>query len=104
MGWCCDNERVGCPSLPVSEKPQQSNGFDCQSGIYNWEAEWTEAKKDWCCDRQHLGCIPTQGVGESSFGIITALLLLSASAVGGWFWYKQRADSARYSKIGGSYS
>eukprot|EP00929_Paragymnodinium_shiwhaense_P094539 TRINITY_DN5513_c2_g1_i3.p1 TRINITY_DN5513_c2_g1~~TRINITY_DN5513_c2_g1_i3.p1 ORF type:complete len:2110 (-),score=715.51 TRINITY_DN5513_c2_g1_i3:122-6451(-) len=30
--------------------------FDCQEGLHNWMAEWSDGKKDYCCKTKHLGC------------------------------------------------
>lgn len=109
---CCANDRVGCPNSPRAEQ-MQTTPEDCESGNYNWENEWSDAKKSLCCGKLESGdansilCankVPTQNTGGFGFGTVTGVLLLCAAAAGAWFWYKQREDGAKYSKIGGSYA
>jgi len=33
--------------------------FDCQAGLWNWEKAWSVEKKHWCCDHHNQGCSTT---------------------------------------------
>jgi len=39
------------PSPPVAPMP-----FDCLAGLGNYQAGWSDAKKEWCCQNQGKGC------------------------------------------------
>mmetsp|Transcript_108936 Transcript_108936/g.347782 ORF Transcript_108936/g.347782 Transcript_108936/m.347782 type:complete len:1126 (-) Transcript_108936:303-3680(-) len=74
--WCCTNRGRGCaqgpamspcpqtPSVPVATPCQQTPlattplppRYDCQAGLLNWEAGWSDGKKSWCCSNYKVGC------------------------------------------------
>jgi hypothetical protein len=51
------------PTAPAQAPANQSERFDCLAGFMNWEAGWSDAKKEWCCDHHQKGCqknVPAQ--------------------------------------------
>merc|ERR1712062_443940 len=121
--WCCEHRSVGCakslstggqtnehaPSFVKHTEDQktpeedESEEFDCGDGLSNWEREWTDTKKTWCCDRHQVACLRTEGSSGFGFGTIVTLLVLSGGGLGAWYWYRQQAEGAKFSKIGGGY-
>ncbi|CAK0826419.1 unnamed protein product [Prorocentrum cordatum] len=41
---------------PVEVGNTTSEPFDCDAGYSNWEAAWSDKKKEWCCDKKQMGC------------------------------------------------
>jgi len=56
--WCCDHSGVGCGEGrhgKLDEKEGHKSGeFDCQAGIEEWDAQWSQRKQLYCCGQ--IGC------------------------------------------------
>jgi hypothetical protein len=55
----CGYHQAGCKPPPVTstKAPRTySEPYDCQAGLANWAAGWSNAKKVWCCHNKKLGC------------------------------------------------
>jgi len=47
--------KLGAVSPSARQNPDDE-GFDCYAGLNNWEAGWSDLKKDWCCRAAGVGC------------------------------------------------
>jgi len=45
------------PPLPTTA-PVVVSPYDCNAGIENWQAGWSEPKKTWCCENTGKACPP----------------------------------------------
>jgi len=59
------------PVNATSNSSEPSGGaFDCAEGASNWEAGWSDEKKQWCCKRVSVGCSARPAVSEKK--LVTA--------------------------------
>lgn len=61
--WCCRIHHLGCPPRPQPIvpivpilPPVVPDPYNCADGFANWQAGWSQPKKDWCCRVHGKGC------------------------------------------------